>query len=226
MVSSLQKVVCLFFKSDHYTFFLFFIFTITSCTNENKKELPYYNTRDLYAEWIKPSNPHYSSIHKVQSFELYDQTGHMYGTDSLNGKVYIANFFFTACPIICPRMMSNLKVIQDKFGNNHNVKVVSFTVMPWNDSVKTLYSYSQIHKINPAFWHLLTGDKTKIYGLASRSYFAGNRTIDKNDLSTFIHTQSALLVDGQGRIRGVYDTGDKSQISRLCEDLKILLVSF
>ncbi len=192
-------------------------------TPQMPEQLPFYNTATFDAEWISKTDPAYNQIHTIDTFTLTDQTGHAVTKDSLDGHIYVANFFFTICPSICPKMMTNLHALSDSFSGNNKVKMVSFSVMPWVDSVSKLKAYSEGNKIDPNQWKLLTGDKNRIYTLGRQSYFAEKGLGLKKDSSEFLHTESMLLVDTKGRIRGIYNATQKVDIERVCEDIRVLL---
>ena len=119
--------------------------------------------------------------------------------------------------------MENLDAAQLAFKNNDAVRMISFSVMPWRDSVNVLKKYGEDHRINPAKWFLLTGDKGLIYTLGRQSYFSEKRPgLDKTN-ADFLHTESLLLVDKQSRIRGIYTATDTAQVKRAIEDVGVLL---
>jgi protein SCO1/2 len=196
---------------------------LASCrSGHNDERLPYYNTADFTAKWINPGDEQLRSIHTIDTFAMLDQSGNMFTADSLKGKIYTANFFFTICPSICPKMMYNLKSLQDSFFTNDDIRMVSFSVMPRVDSVKKLAAYGQSMSIDPHKWHLLTGDKERINTLGRQSFFAEKQLGLQKDASEFLHTQQLLLIDKQSRIRGVYDATLAADIIRAVADIKIL----
>jgi protein SCO1 len=206
--------------------FLFIGLLGTSChlTNQEKTDtLPFYNTATFDAEWISADDARYDSIHQIAPFSLQNQLGHTITNDSLNGFIYVANFFFSTCPSICPKMMGNLKSLQKIVADSAQIKMVSFSVMPWVDSVSRLRSYGEAQKINPAQWHLLTGPKDEIYTLGRQSYFAEKGLGLQKDSTAFMHTESMLLIDKKGRIRGVYNATQLLDIERVTEDIYSLL---
>ena len=214
MVLYLRRIVCQLLVESLAVIFL--ILNLSSChvfTNPIES-LPYYNSQDLTPTWDS------KNMHPIAHFNLVDQTGKRFGSDSLIGKIYIANFFFTTCPSICPKMTKCFKLLQDSISTMQNVEIVSFSVMPRVDSVKKLKIYGDQNNINPGFWHLLTGDKSTIYTLGRASFFADNNK--STDTSTFIHTDKMYLVDNQKQIRGVYNATNMNDISRVLNDIKIL----
>ncbi len=198
----------------------FFLF---SCSDSEEETLPFYNSAEFSAEWISPTEAKYDSIHVVDTFSLKNQLGQTITKDSLNGFIYVANFFFTSCPGICPKMTSNLQVLQDSFAANPQIKLVSFSVMPWVDTVAELKEYGEIHAVNPSKWYLLTGSKERIYDLGRKSYFAEKGLGLQKTTKEFLHTESMLLVDKKGRLRGIYNATQKVDIERVSEDIKVLL---
>ena len=214
MVLYLRRIVCQ--SCVKLLAVLFFVFNLVSChvfTNPIES-LPYFNSQDLTPTWDS------KKIHQIAHFNLVDQTGKGFGSDSLRDKIYIANFFFTTCPSICPKMTKCLKKLQDSISAMHNVEIVSFSVMPRVDSVKKLKNYGDQHDINPGFWHLLTGEKSAIYLLGRASFFADNNK--STDTSSFLHTDKMYLIDQQQQIRGVYNATDMNDISRVLADITIL----
>ncbi len=192
-------------------------------SGHNYERLPFYNTADFTADWISPGDKGYDSIHKIGAFALRNQLGHVFTNDSLKGKIYTANFFFTVCSSICPKMMFNLKKLQDSFRTNKEVQMVSFTVMPETDSVARLAAYGESMDIYPTKWHLLTGDEQVINTLGRQSFFAEKKEGLQKDATEFLHTQVMLLIDKESRIRGVYDATLPPDIDRAVADIRTLM---
>ncbi len=217
--------VCQLLKSNNLLFLLINFLGLISCQSSKHEEverLPFYNTATFDAEWISSTAPGYDTIHTIAPFSLTNQLGHTITKDSLDGHIYVANFFFSTCPSICPKMMSNLKTLQKSLSDTSNLKMVSFSVMPWVDSVSRLRSYGDLHGINPRRWYLLTGAKEEIYTLGRTSYFAEKGLGLQKNTSEFMHTESMLLIDKKGRIRGVYNATQNVDIERITEDIHTL----
>ncbi len=119
-------------------------------------------------------------------------------------------------------MTNQLKAVQNHFINDKKIEIVSFSVMPWADSVSVLKEYAERNEIVGTKWYLLTGDVSKINSLGRKSYFAEKTLGVKKSLNEFLHTENAILIDKQSRIRGVYNATEKESILRLIEDIKIL----
>ncbi|MES2517093.1 MAG: SCO family protein [Bacteroidota bacterium] len=208
-----------------FIYSLIVIWFSSSCKKDNKSEssLPFYNTADFTAKWINNNADDYQKIHTIEHFSFYDQNGNIFNSDSLKGKIYVANFFFTICPSICPKMTSNLGTLQSTFSQEKAFKIVSFSVTPWIDSVAKLKKYSLKHNINAANWRLLTGEKEQIYTLGRKSFFAEKTLGLTKNKTDFLHTETMVLIDKKSRIRGVYSATNPDEIPRITEDIRTLL---
>ena len=167
-------------------------------------------------------------INYVQPFSFTDQNGKAVTENSLDGKVYVTEYFFTTCKGICPKMNANMKTVFEKFKDEKNFAVLSHTSMPETDSVPLMKAYEEkmIGK-NPSFpakWYFVTGSKDSLYKMARQSYLLDNDKNNVNNISDqFIHTQFFALVDKQKRLRGIYDGLKKDEIVRLDKDIHSLL---
>jgi len=142
-----------------------------------------------------------------------------------DGKIYIADFFFTTCPGICPIMTDNMITIQEKFLNDDQVLLLSHTVTPEIDSVSVLKKYSIEKGVDDSKWNMVTGDKKQIYNLARKSYLVAE-DIEGSKFYDMIHTENFVLVDSKRRIRGFYDGTDTESMNQLIDDVYILKKEF
>ena len=213
----------------YFGLFVLIIFSCQKMSKINKDseytiELPYYNEPTFTPIWLDKSDPKIKNIHSIKTFDFQNQDGKWISQSNLKGKIYIANFFFTSCTTVCPKMATNLLKVQNEFSNNDKVKIISHTVMPWVDNQKRLKEYGKINNIDSKFWHLLTGPKDEIYKIARESYFADEgfgksvTTIDD-----FIHTEKFFLIDSNNKIRAIYNGTLSLETSRMIEDIKSLL---
>lgn len=166
----------------------------------------------------------------VQDFSFTDQNNTQVTEKNVAGKVYVANYFFTTCKGICPKMNFNLKGVYDLFKNDKNFAIVSHSSMPETDSVPLLKAYEQKMLANDidnsAKWYFVTGDKDSLYKMARQSYLLDNpKNNSENIEQAFIHTQFFALVDKEKRVRGIYDGLKPDEISRMEKDIKKLLHS-
>jgi protein SCO1/2 len=202
-----------------------------SCTTNNQsleaintanETLPYFNTPDWTPEWIEKMDSQYQQIHQIPAFKFKDQEGNVISNKTVNGKIYIANFFFTSCRGICPKMTSNMYLLQEAFRLDTTILFLSHSVTPDTDSVAVLKKYAIENKVNSKQWHLLTGPKMDIYDLAKQQYFAGDTIGYYQTGNEFLHTENFILVDQRQRIRGVYNGTLLVEIERIKEDIAIL----
>lgn len=158
--------------------------------------------------------------HQIPSFSLVNQDGEASGTNDWSNKIVIVDFFFTHCPVICPRMTNSLKKVQASIPVS-DIMIRSISVDPGRDSAAALKKYAERFAVNTANWNLLTGEKKEIYKLARNSFFIVATDGDGGD-NDFIHSEKLVLVDKQKRIRGYYDGTDDGEVNSLIEDIKKL----
>ncbi|MEM7660561.1 MAG: SCO family protein, partial [Bacteroidota bacterium] len=136
-----------------------------SAEKHDSEELPYYREASFRPHWVAMNSSVRDTFHQIAPFSLTNQLGETVNESTVEGKLYVANFFFTVCPGICPKMMDNLKTVQDTFGLDEQVLILSHSVTPGFDSVAVLADYAQRNEIQAKTWHLLTGDRAHIYEL-------------------------------------------------------------
>lgn len=204
------------------------VLALWNCTSKSKTEiieLPYYNSNEFTPEWISKDDSSFDSIHQIAPFSFQNQRGETITDSDFEGKIYAANFFFSICPGVCPKMKNNLMKVQETFLSDERVKILSHTVMPWVDSVARLNEYADFNGIDSNIWHLATGTKNELYSMARNSYFAdegfGKSVTLEED---FLHTENIVLIDDKRRIRGVYSGTLETEISRMIEDMQLLLI--
>jgi protein SCO1/2 len=164
--------------------------------------------------------------HKIAPFELVNQNADTITQDDYTGKIYVADFFFTTCPTICPVMTKNMMLVQEAFINDPEVLILSHSVTPEIDSVAVLKKYAVKKGVMDAKWNLVTGDRKQIYDLARKSYLAAKDNKYGGEYA-LIHTENFLLVDKEGRLRGrSYDGTDPEDVQKLIEDIYILKESY
>lgn len=201
-------------------FSVIMIYAIYSLLTPEKK-LPVFNPADVNPKLVDESVAHVRSNHKVSDFELINQNGDTITQANYEGKIYVADFFFTRCLTICPVMTNNMEKLQEVFLNDDDVMFLSHSVTPVIDSVSVLRAYADVKGVIDAKWNITTGSKKHIYKLARKSYFA---VLEDGDggLQDFVHTENFVLVDKKKQIRGFYDGTDLEDIDRLIADIRIL----
>ena len=190
------------------------------------KPLKIYNPIDVEPEMVDQDLIRKGFGHTIQEFSFTDQSGEAYGSKDLKGKIYVAEYFFTTCGTICPKMNAEMQRVQQAFKGNDSFKILSFTVDPETDSVAQMKLYADGHGADPKQWHFLTGDKKDLYQLARRSFFVLKpaEASNQGDVgSDFIHTNYFVLVDTKKRIRGYYDGTSPKEVDKLIGDIKKLL---
>ena len=182
---------------------------------KENKSLPFFNTPYFTPNWEK-------GLHKIPNFSFINQEGKKIDNSTYKDKIYIADFFFTTCPGICPKLTSNMFKLQETFINDEEVLLLSHSVMPSVDNEHVLNEYAKLNSIDSKKWNIVTGDKEKIYKIARKGYFADDlykRTLNSKQ---FIHTEKFILVDKLGYIRGVYNGTIELDINRLIRHINIL----
>ena len=190
-----------------------------------KKILTIYQPSMVNAELVDSTLQHVKKYHTIADFSLTNQNGKTITQSDYKGKIYIADFFFTTCPTICPIMTKNMAGIQEQIIDDDDVLLLSHSVTPVIDSVAQLKKYALEKGVNDAKWNLVTGDKKQIYQLARKSYLAVKSDGDGGPFD-MIHTENFILVDKERRIRGFYDGTKIEDIEKLMEDLDILRASY
>ncbi|QVY65862.1 SCO family protein [Polaribacter sp. Q13] len=210
-------------------FFLLLIIVISiSCKNTKKETvlsrvdaLPYYNGASFTPKWIDANSDELKSFHTIPEFSLTDQDGENITQKTFENKIYVADFFFTTCPGICPMMTKNMTLVQDAFKDDTSVLMLSHSVTPSIDSVAQLKKYA-IDKNIGENWHLVTGDKKEIYDLGRQSYFVEEDLGEPKGIDDFLHTENFILIDKQKHIRGIYNGLNKNSVKQLIADIKTL----
>ena len=193
------------------------IMLLISCSSNTKNDnsLKYYGIGEV--------TPEGDTLHfTVPSFNFIDQDSLWVTNETMKGKVYVTDFFFTTCPTICPRMKDQLLRVYDKYKNNDDVKILSHTIDPKHDTVQLLndFAYNKL-EIKPGTWHFVTGERMDIYNIAEKYMVTAGE--DGTAPGGFIHSGKFILIDKKGHIRGYYDGTDPLTVSDLMRDMDILL---
>lgn len=161
-------------------------------------------------------NPPLEVYGTVPQFQLTAQTGQPFHSQVLTGKIWVADFIYTTCPGPCPRMTSQMREVQEAVKDLPDVRLVSFTIDPANDTPPVLTAYAKTHGASPAMWYFLTGGVPTLQMLDRDAFKLGN--ID----GTMQHSTRFVLVDRQGQIRAYYDTSEPSSIQKVIADVRSL----
>lgn len=201
-----------------YYFLFLFVFHMMSC-NDNKKRLPYYDTPDFTPKWEITNK---KTFHQIRPFKLVHQENNLFTEKDIDGKICVADFFFTTCPGICLKMTNSMTDIQKEFIRDDEILLLSLSVTPDKDSVPVLKKYAEEKKVDFKRWKLLTGNKNEIYDLGRNYFFVEeDEGVNKGD-DIFLHTENFVLIDKQRHIRGIYNGLDPNSIQDLIRDIKVL----
>lgn len=163
-------------------------------------------------------------VNRVQPFSFTNQDGQQVTQQSVEGKVYVAEYFFTTCPSICPMLNTNMKKIYEAYKDEPGFMILSHTVDPATDNVARLKWYADSMKVNTKQWEFLTGRKDSLYQTARNSYLLDDPQNNLQNINEqFLHTQFFALVDRSGKVRKIYDGLKKDEIEELKKDIKRLL---
>jgi protein SCO1/2 len=192
---------------------------LASCGN---KKLPVYGIKTPVTKTIEGKQQVDSLDYTIPDFNLFDQDSSRINEAAIANKIYVADFFFTSCPSICPKMKKELLRVYDKYKSNDNITILSYSIDPARDSVARLKSYAQKLGVDDSKkWHFLTGNKDSIYNLADKYLVSAEE--DPDAPGGHIHSGNFILVDKQKRIRGYYDGTKTESVDKLLDEMDQLL---
>lgn len=189
------------------------------------KPLPVINPVDVNDSLVANDLLRKGYGHKIGDFAFLNQDSVVMTSKDFEGKVWVAEYFFTTCGSICPKMNKQMQRVQSAFSGDKDVVILSFTCDPKTDTVAQLKKYADQMKAELPQWQFLTGSKEDLYQLARRSFFllkpaeAKNMGDAGND---FIHTNNFVLIDKQRRIRGYYDGTNAIEVNQMMNDIERL----
>ncbi len=196
--------------------------TGTAASPSAQTQLPYYDSADFTPRWLTPDSPKLTDFHRIPDFRFTNQDGREISSEDVAGRIYVASFFFSTCPGICPKIRSKLSQVQTRFIDDDDVTILSHSIRPTTDTPAILQAFASANGIQSHKWHLLTGDKDAIYSLAKEAYFANEDLGETRNSNDFLHTENLLLIDSDRRIRGVYNGLSASSVSHLMADIELL----
>ena len=207
----------------------FIVFSVVAISSFNyvqtqEKKLPIYSPSMVSDELVEEDLRYVKKYHRIGDFSLLNQNGNSVTQEDYKNKIYVADFFFTTCPDICPIMTGNMLYLQENLKDT-NVMLASFSVTPKIDTIEVLKEYSTLKGVDDSRWNLMTGDKKQIYDLARKSYLVAKAIPDGKNHG-MIHTENFVLVDRDKRIRGYYDGTNIEDMDKLLDDIQILLKSY
>jgi protein SCO1/2 len=192
------------------------LFVALSCSQD--KKLPFLGRHQTQVNGGKTD----TIYHQIPPFRFLNQDSIWVSEKDMEGKIYIADFFFTTCPTICPKMKTQLLRIYERYATNDQIRILSHSIDPDFDKPYILRQYASRLDVKAPRWNMLTGDKKAIYALGEKSYMVTAQE-DKNEVGGFVHSGAFILVDKQRHIRGIYDGTKEEEVNHLIEDIEILL---
>ncbi|HVS91557.1 MAG TPA: SCO family protein [Mucilaginibacter sp.] len=190
--------------------------------SNDKKTLPILGSRKLQTRTVDGKTVTDTVYQTITPFKFVNQYGDSITNKSLDADIYVADFFFTTCPSICPVMHRNMLKVYNTFKNTGDFKILSHTIDPKHDSVPVLKRYADKLGVTGNTWWFLQGKKDSTYELAEKHYMVAVKG-DSTGAGGYIHSGYFILVDKQKRIRGVYDGTDPKQVDQMIDDIKVLL---
>jgi protein SCO1 len=181
---------------------------LAACVKE--KPLPFYGERDFDGKD--------TIYHTIPHFSLVNQDSVVVNNDTFKGKIYVADFFFTTCPDICPKMKTQMLRVYEKFKDDPEILLLSHTIDPEHDNVNVLREYGEAFGVSSSKWHFVTGSMDSIYQLAEKGYFS-RAAKDSTAAGGFLHNGAFVLIDKQQRIRGLYDGTKEEPVDKLMKDI-------
>jgi protein SCO1/2 len=204
----------------------FILFIILIACNQSEKKvrvLPYVGNFDIVYSMVNGKEVADTVYPKMIDFSYFNQDSLEVKSSEMKGKIWIADFFFTSCPTICPKMTEQMKRLNGMTKDiNENIQYMSFSINPKYDTPTQLRKYIQVHKIKAKNWQFFTGNEARTHDLGINNFqiFAGQ---DASAAGGYAHTGAFALVDKEGYVRGVYLGTDPKEVNKLEKDLRKLL---
>ncbi|MBD1421690.1 SCO family protein [Sphingobacterium chuzhouense] len=195
--------------------------TFFACSGTSEKKLPIIGERETEERIVDGKTVVDTIYHQIPAFIFLNQDSVEITDKDFDNKVYVANFFFTHCPSICPTMQRNLLKVYEKYKDDERVAFLSHSIDFKYDSPSVLKSYAQKLGVTNKQWQFVTGEKKDIYGIADQ-YLVYTKE-DEDAPGGYDHQSYLVLIDPQKRIRGAYDGTNDEQVAQLFDDLQILL---
>lgn len=201
----------------HLLFVMSMIILTTAC-QQKEKQLPILGKKEL----VKNGSSIDTVYQSIPDFEFIDQDSNTVTQKTLQGKIYIADFFFTTCPTICPIMKTQMLRVYEKYKGNPEVAFLSHTIDPKHDTVAVLKEFAERLGISSDQWRMVTGNREEIFEIA-QSHYMVSASEDPSAPGGAVHSGAFILIDKQKRIRGYYDGTVKEEVDQLIHDLPLLL---
>jgi protein SCO1 len=206
--------------------FLGLMFTaFYGCEKYSDEKLPIMGWRDVKQVETDGQITYDTIYHTIPDFRFMNQDSLWITPETFRDKIYVADFFFTTCPTICPVMKTQMLRVYEKFKDNDQVLLLSHSIDPVHDSVPVLKEFAERLGIDANKWHFVTGDKDEIYDIGEKSYLVTAQE-DADEPGGYVHSGAFILVDKEKRVRGYYDGTLENDVDRLIRDIPRLLKEY
>ena len=202
---------------------LFFI--ISGCSEPGNTKLPILGRKSIQERIVNGTVKTDTIYHRIDDFKFTNQDSLEVTNSTFENKIYVADFFFTTCPTICPIMKTQMLRVYERFKDNEGVLFLSHTIDPEYDTVALLHDFAERLGVSSKKWHFVTGQKEYIYEIGQNSYMV-TAMEDENEPGGYLHSGAFILVDPDRHIRGLYDGTKEDQVDRLISDIPKLLSEY
>jgi protein SCO1/2 len=199
-----------------------FLYYLLTAKGKNRyKPLPFFGPKEVAKTGHKFHGKHIPDTiyHKLDDFTLTDQNGKQVSFKNYDKKIFIASFFYTHCPTVCSTVNKNISALADVYRKNRMVNFISITVDPQRDTPPVLKKYAESLEANSK-WLFLTGDTTSIYNLTRKGFLVDALKADDDN---FIYSDKLVLIDAEKRIRGYYSGTSMADLTKLNDEIKVLI---
>jgi protein SCO1/2 len=202
---------------------------LLGCELENKKnkeaEFPILGRKQYVEKIVDGKTVTDTVYHSIPDYKLVNQDSNWVTPKTFEGKIYVADFFFTSCPTICPTMKKEMLRVYEAYKENDQVGIISHTIDPEYDTVALLKDFAEKLDVKAPKWHFVTGEKEDIYELGQKGYMV-TAMEDENEKGGYLHSGAFVLVDKERHIRGVYDGTQSNEVDKLIQDIELLLATY
>lgn len=217
--------IIIMLKNPYYLLFTLILLIITGCSNPEQNKLPILGRKSIQEKTINGTVKFDTVYHQIEDFIFTNQDSMEVSNSTFKNKIYVADFFFTTCPTICPIMKTQMLRVYEHFENDDGILFLSHTIDPDHDTVALLHDFAERLGVSSKKWHFVTGPKEYIYEIGQNSYMV-TAMEDENEPGGYLHSGAFILVDPDRHIRGLYDGTKEDQVDRLISDIPKLLQEY
>ena len=220
----LNRLASSWVRNKRYVQLAGLLLVLSSCGSSSDK-LPILGQREAVTKVVDGKPVTDSTYQAIPDFAFVSQYGDTVTAKTLDNKIYVADFFFTTCPTICPKMKVQLKRVYERFKGNPDVMMLSHTIDPAHDSVPVLKEFSENLGVTGKQWLFVTGDREKIYDIGQNNYMVTAQA-DSTAPGGVVHSGAFILVDKAKHVRGIYDGTTEAGVNKLMADIDRLLAEY